>query len=83
MRITAKTTGLLADHLPPGASGDSAELEVPEGATPQDVMTVLGMPLDESYLVVVNDELVPKAERARRALEADDELTIMPPLRGG
>ncbi|MEE8545893.1 MAG: MoaD/ThiS family protein [Alphaproteobacteria bacterium] len=83
MRITVKTTGLLADHLPPGASGDSAVLEVPEGATPQDVMTELGMPLDESYLVVVNDELVPKAERARRALEADDELTIMPPLRGG
>lgn len=83
MRITVKTTGLLADHLPPGTSGDSAVLEVAEGATPQDVMTELGMPLDESYLVVVNDELVPKAERARRALEADDELTIMPPLRGG
>ncbi len=83
MRITVKTTGLLADHLPPGASGDSAVLEVPEGATPQDVMTELGMPLDESYLVVVNDELVPKAERARRALQAGDLLMIMPPLRGG
>jgi len=83
VKITVKTTGLLSDHLPPGASGDSAELEVPEGATPEELMSELGMPLDEGYLVVVNDELVPKAERARRALEAGDQLMIMPPLRGG
>ncbi len=51
MRITVKTTGLLAHHLPPGAGGDSAELVVPEGATPEEVMTKLGMPLDAAYLV--------------------------------
>jgi sulfur carrier protein ThiS len=83
VKITVTTTALLSTHLPPGASGDSAELEVAEGATPEAVMSGLGMPLDEGYLVVLNDELVPQAERATRALKADDELTIMPPLRGG
>lgn len=83
MKITVTTTALLSGHLPPGASGDSAELEVPKGATPEEVMSGLGMPLDASYLVVLNDELVPKAERARRTLQAGDQLMIMPPLRGG
>lgn len=83
MKITVKTAGNLGKYLPPGASGNLAELEVAEGATPLDVIRQLGMPPDGSYLVILNGTGVPKAERESRSLAADDTLAIMPPLRGG
>ena len=83
MKITVKTAGLLGRYLPPGSSGDSAELEVDAGTTALDVMKRLRLPLEGTYLVVLNGTALPKRERGRRPLEADDVLAIMPPLRGG
>ncbi len=83
MRITVKTAGLLGRYLPPGSGGDSAELEVDAGTTALDVMKRLRLPLERTYLVVLNGTALPKRERGRRPLEADDVLAIMPPLRGG
>ena len=83
MKITVKTAGLLGRYLPPGSSGDSAELEVDAGTTALDVMKRLRLPLEGTYLVILNGIALPKRERGRRRLEADDVLAIMPPLRGG
>ncbi len=83
MKITIKTAGLLGKYLPPGSAGNDAELEVAEGATPRDVIAQLGMPLDASYLVILNGESVPTAERRVRTLADNDRLAIMPPLKGG
>jgi sulfur carrier protein ThiS len=83
MRITVKTTGLLSRYLPAGATGNAAELEVAPDATPLDVMTRLGLPLEGTYLVVLNGVAVPKGERASHRLRENDTLAIMPPLRGG
>ena len=83
MRILVKTGGLLGKYLPRGSTENHAEIEVPEGATPLDVIAQLGMPGDGSYLVIHNGSAVPKAERGSRALAADDKLAIMPPLKGG
>ncbi|MFQ5954998.1 MAG: MoaD/ThiS family protein [Kiloniellales bacterium] len=83
MKITIKTAGLLGRYLPPGSAGDTAELEVEPGATALDVMKQLRLPLEGSYLVVLNGTALPKRERARRPLSENDVLAIMPPLRGG
>ncbi|HMB77989.1 MAG TPA: MoaD/ThiS family protein [Kiloniellaceae bacterium] len=83
MRITVKSSGLLVKHLPAERQGNSAPLEVPEGATPQAVMAQLGLPPQGSYLVILNGESLPKAERGTRALAEGDLLSIMPPLKGG
>ncbi len=83
MRITVKTAGLLGKYLPAGSRTNLAELDIAEGATPIDVMRALGMPEDRTYLVVLNGENVPKAQRPRTQLSEDDELAIMPPLKGG
>ncbi len=83
MKITIKTAGLLGKYLPPGSVGNDAELEVAEGATPRDVIAQLGMPLEASYLVTLNGESVPTAERRVRTLADNDRLAIMPPLKGG
>ncbi len=83
MKIQFKTGGLLVEHLPAGSTGNTAELEVPDGATPMDVMRQLGMPVDENYLVSLNGEVVVISERDTRMLAENDRLAIMPPLKGG
>ena len=83
MKIQFKTGGLFVEHLPAGSTGNTAELEVPEGATPTDVMRQLGMPMEENYLVSLNGEVVVISERDTRMLAENDHLAIMPPLKGG
>ena len=83
MKIRVKTAGLLGSYLPDGGERNRAVLRVPPGATPLDVMRQLRMPLEGSYLVSLNGTLVRLAERDSRVLEEDDQLAIMPPLRGG
>ncbi len=83
MKIQFKTGGLFVEPLPAGSTGNTAELEVPEGATPMGVMRQLGMPMDENYLVSLNGEVVVISERDTRVLAEKDRLAIMPPLKGG
>ncbi len=83
MIITVKTAGSLGRYLPEGGSGNEAEVEVPEGATPSEVMSQLGFPAEASYLTILNGKSVPKADRASTRLTAGDKLAIMPPLKGG
>lgn len=83
MRITVRTSGLLRKYLPPGSNGNLAQLDVAEGATPSHVMQRLGFPEERRYLVVVNGTAVPKAERESRPLAENDELAILPPIKGG
>ncbi len=83
MKIQFKTGGLLVEHLPAGSTGNTVELEVPEGATPTDVMHQLDMPMDENYLVSLNGEVVVISERDAQVLAENDRLAIMPPLKGG
>lgn len=83
MKITVITAGLLGKYLPAGSARNRAELKVAEKATPMDVMRQLGMPLDGNYLVALNGEVVLRGERSTRTLNENDQLSVMPPLKGG
>ncbi len=83
MKIAVRTGGLLGKYLPEGSARNSAELEVPEGASVGDVIAQLAMPPEGGYLVIHNGAAVPKGARAACRLSAGDELAIMPPLKGG
>ena len=83
MKIAVRTGGLLGKYLPEGSARNSAELEVPAGASVGDVIERLAMPPEGGYLVIHNGATVPKGARAACRLSAGDELAIMPPLKGG
>ncbi len=83
MHITVRTGGLLGQYLPTGSERNQADLEVEEGTTPLDVMTLLGMPGDRTYMVVLNGAAISKVARAQRRLAENDNLAILPPLKGG
>ena len=83
MKITFKTGGLLAEMLPADAVDDAMGLELPDGSTPIDVMAHFDLPEDDFYLVILNDEVIPKSRREMTVLRDGDELGIFPPLKGG
>lgn len=83
MKIRFRTAGLLAKYLPQGATGLSAALDVGVGTTPADVMAQLGLPAGDRFLVALNGAVVPLGERGTRRLAENDELAVMPPLKGG
>ena len=83
MKVNLKTAGTLGKFLPPGSDRNKAQLDLPTGASPLDVMKKLGMPLGDSYLVTLNGAIVPIKQREGCVLNDGDQLSIMPPLKGG
>jgi sulfur carrier protein ThiS len=84
MQITFKLYASLGDYLPADRRrGNELPLEVPEGATIDQVIAPFNLPSKLVHLVLVNGHYVPPAERATRPLQAGDVLAIWPPVAGG
>lgn len=78
MRIKVKLFGPLKQHLPPSANGVIADIDLPGGATVDDLAVRLGIE-EEPAVVCVNDQ---ETHRARR-LHEGDVVAFFPPLAGG
>jgi sulfur carrier protein ThiS len=83
MKITLKTGGLFARFLPAGTTGKIAELDVPDNATPLDVIAQIGAPTDGRCMIVVNGMAVPPSKHDCHVLSPGDKMSYMPPLKGG
>jgi thiamine biosynthesis protein ThiS len=83
MNIIVRTAGLLGRYLPPGSAGNEASLEVASGSTPLDIMRSLELPEGDRYLIMLNGQVVPAAQRPTVRLSDGDDLGIFPPLKGG
>ena len=83
MHIQLKLFASLADHLPPGATRNEARIEVPDGASVQDVVERLGLSDEQAHLVMVNGVFVPCSLRREERLEGGDTVAIWPPVAGG
>lgn len=83
MRVTVKLFALLGRFLPPGASANQAEIEVPDGTTPAQVLERQGVPSGAAHLVLINGAYVPPAEWASTTLAEGDALAVWPPVAGG
>jgi len=56
-----------------------AETELPEGATVNDLLDKLHIPLKDVGIVVVNA----RSGTFQQKLQADDRITLIPPIGGG
>lgn len=83
MKIILKTGGLFTKLLPEGTSGNITELDVPTDITPAGVVQHIGGDPDGKFLLVRNGKAVPPSERDTMVLEDGDQLSLMPPLKGG
>lgn len=83
MIVRIKFYAMLAKYLPADAVKNEADFTCDEGATITDVLTALGVPLEQCHLVLVNGIYVAPSERDSRALAENDALAIWPPVAGG
>jgi len=81
MNVTVKMSGLIAKLVP--GSADGVEIDLADGSTISSLMTKLGLPGNENYLVIANDTTVPKDKRFDHKLSDGDRVAIVPPLKGG
>jgi len=78
MRVTVKLFGPLLERLPSEKRRMPLELEVPEGATVNDIAEMLGLG-DVGAVILINDQ---EGHRGKR-LSDGDVVSFFPPLAGG
>ncbi len=78
MKVKVKLFGPLKEKLPPEKRQFPIEVEVPDGATVQDVANLLGIG-NVGAVILINDQ---EAHRAKQ-LSDGDVVSFFPPLAGG
>ncbi len=83
MVVTVKLYAGLARHIAQdggtAVAGSPLEVELTEGATIADLITILELPKDQIKVTFVNGRACPRD----RQLEPGDEVGIFPPIGGG
>jgi molybdopterin converting factor small subunit len=83
MKITLKLFASLAEYLPAGAVRNAVQVEVPSGASLNEIIDRHRVPRDLAHLVLVNGCFAAQENRDRTVLNEGDTLAIWPPVAGG
>jgi sulfur-carrier protein len=79
VKVEVHLTATLRTYLPVGTAGDNIVLDVPEGATVDQVVHSLRIPSELERLTVVNG----RDAAPDQPLSEGDVLSLFPPLAGG
>jgi len=83
MKVELKLYATLSRYLPADAVNHRTVLDVPEGATPMQLIDAMKLPRQSCFLVLVNGVFIPPEERESRPMHEGDALAIWPPIAGG
>jgi sulfur carrier protein ThiS len=84
MNIDVRTFINFKSYMPPEAKDGKAVLSIQEGATFSDLLNVLGIPIEEPRIVVLNGvSQGTTPEVNTRVLQEGDIVAIFPPIGGG
>ena len=83
MRIKVKLFGALRQYLPAGSSFNSCELTLAADSSLAQVLAKLPVPASKPYLVIVNDEKLQADQFESSIVQEDDEIVLLPPIKGG
>ena len=83
MKIRIKLYAMLGAYLPEHAKKNEADIEISEGIFINEILSVVGDPLEQCHVVLANGVFVAPSERDRRSLKEGDALAIWPPVAGG
>jgi sulfur carrier protein ThiS len=83
MEISVTLFGGLRHFLPAGSSFNKCKISVDAGASLETLLQRIPIPADKTYLVIVNDEKVPRETYAETIIQADDDIVLLPPIKGG
>jgi len=54
VKVYVKLIATYREHLPPGANGNTATVDIPTGSTVAEVLRPFSIPLDNSSVIVLN-----------------------------
>lgn len=83
MPVTVKLFGALREFLPAGSGFNSCQLSIAPGQLLGEVLSQLPIPGHKPYLVIVNDEKINSQDYASIQIRENDEIVLLPPIKGG
>ena len=83
MQVSVTLFGGLRHFLPAGSSFNRCSLEIDDGASLEALLSQLQIPADKPFLVLLNDAKVNAEDYAAIEIGADDEIVLLPPIKGG
>jgi len=83
MDISVTLFGGLRHFLPAGSSFNKCRLALEEGEHLDALLAKLPIPAEKAYIVIINDEKVSREDYTDIVIRADDEVVLLPPIKGG
>lgn len=83
MEISVTLFGGLRHYLPAGSSFNKCRIAVDTGSSLEALLQKVPIPADKTYMVILNDEKVASNQYADITIEGDDEIVLLPPIKGG
>jgi sulfur carrier protein ThiS len=83
MKISVTLFGGLRQYLPAGSGYNNCDIEIEEGASLQTLLTKVAIPDGKPYLVMHNDTRITAEQYAELNIQSDDQVVLLPPIKGG
>ena len=83
MEVSVTLFGGLRHFLPAGSSFNKCNIGIDDGASLEALLQRIPIPADKTYLVIVNDEKVSRETYAETIIQAEDDIVLLPPIKGG
>ena len=83
MDVSVTLFGGLRHFLPAGSSFNKCTLPLADGEHLDALLAKLPIPPEKRFIVIVNDEKIDAADYASIAVSSDDEVVLLPPIKGG
>jgi sulfur carrier protein ThiS len=83
MDISVTLFGGLRHFLPAGSSFNKCSLPLGEDEHLDALLAKLPIPADKAYIVIVNDQKVAREAYSDIVIKPDDQVVLLPPIKGG
>jgi sulfur carrier protein ThiS len=83
VEISVKLFGGLRQFLPAGSSFNQCRIAIDDGASLEALLGQIPIPADKPFLVILNDQKVDPENYAGIEIDADDDVVLLPPIKGG
>lgn len=83
MDVSVTLFGGLRHFLPAGSSFNKCKIEIDEGSTLTTLLQKIPVPSDKPYMVILNDEKVASDKFDEITIRDEDEVVLLPPIKGG
>ena len=83
MDISVTLFGGLRHFLPAGSSFNKCSLKIDEDSRLDALLKLLPIPAEKRYIVIINDEKVSREDYPEITINSNDEVVLLPPIKGG